>query len=99
MQPTPNIRAHSDTAYSGQLSSVRIPLSIALLASGFAGMSLLPAVAQVAASTPQAAAPSPDAIKQREQELEAARAQQKSAAEAQAKLMADIAEIGQDRSK
>ena len=43
--------------------------------------------------------PSPDAIKQREQELEAARAQQKSAAELQEKLKADIAAIGQDRSK
>ena len=43
--------------------------------------------------------PSPDAIKQREQELEATRAQQKSAAEAQEKLKADIAAIGQDRSK
>ena len=42
---------------------------------------------------------SPDAIKQREQELEATRAQQKSAAELQAKLKADIAAIGQDRSK
>ena len=40
-----------------------------------------------------------DAIKQREQELEAARAQQKSAAELQQKLDADIASIGQDRSK
>ena len=48
---------------------------------------------------PQTAAASPDAIKQREQELEAARAQQKSAAEAQAKLKAEIASIGQDRTK
>ena len=54
---------------------------------------------QVAGSTPQTEAPSPDAIKQREQELEAARAQQKSAAELQQKLKADIAAIGQDRSK
>ena len=37
--------------------------------------------------------------RQREQELEATRAQQKSAAELQAKLKADIAAIGQDRSK
>ena len=50
-------------------------------------------------STPQTTAVSPDAIKQREQELEAARAQQKSAAELQQKLAADIASIGQDRSK
>src|SRR6202790_2086710 len=62
-------------------------------------MSLLPASAQVAASTPQTTTASPDAIKQREQQLEATRAQQKSAAELQEKLKADIAAIGQDRSK
>ncbi|MDR3486106.1 MAG: peptidoglycan DD-metalloendopeptidase family protein [Bradyrhizobium sp.] len=62
-------------------------------------MCLPPAAAQVAESTPQATAASPDAIKQREQELEAARAQQKSAAELQQRLAADIASIGQDRSK
>src|SRR5258708_976014 len=99
MQTTRNIHSYPDTMGRGPRCPIRVPLSIALLSAGFAGMSLLPASAQVAASTPQAAAPSPDAIKQREQELEAARAQQKSAAEAQAKLKADIAEIGQDRSK
>nr|WP_249779343.1 peptidoglycan DD-metalloendopeptidase family protein [Bradyrhizobium sediminis] len=62
-------------------------------------MQSLPAAAQVAAAAPQATAVSPDAIKQREQELEATRAQQKSAAELQAMLKADIAAIGQDRSK
>jgi septal ring factor EnvC (AmiA/AmiB activator) len=81
------------------LDSLRIPLSIALLSAGFAGMTLLSAAAQVAATAPQTTAPSPDAIKQREQELEATRAQQKDAAEAQAKLKADIAALGQDRSK
>ena len=40
-----------------------------------------------------------DAIKQREEELEAAREQQRKAAELQQKLKADIAAIGQDRSK
>ena len=90
---------YPDTARCGQPSLVRNPLSIALLAAGFAWMGLLPVTAQVAASTPQAAASSPDAIKAREQELEAARAQQKSAAELQVKLKADIAAIGQDRSK
>jgi septal ring factor EnvC (AmiA/AmiB activator) len=69
-----------------------------LLTAGFAGMMLAPAGAQVAAA-PQTTAPSSDVIKQREQELEAARAQQKSAAELQEKLKADIAAIGQDRSK
>jgi len=81
------------------LDSLRIPLSIALLSAGFAGMTLLSAAAQVAATAPQTTAPSSDAIKQREQELEATRAQQKDAAEAQAKLKADIAALGQDRSK
>src|SRR5450432_254177 len=119
MQAPPYIHPYPDTARRGQLSSVRLPLSIALLSAGFAGMSLLPAAAQVlpaaaqtlpaaaqvlpaaqgAASTQPTTAASPDAIKQREQELEAARAQQKSAAELQLKLQADLGAIGQDRSK
>ncbi|WP_334369071.1 murein hydrolase activator EnvC family protein [Bradyrhizobium sp. AZCC 1578] len=61
--------------------------------------SLLPAAAQPAATAQQATAVSPDAIKQREQELEAAREEQRKAAELQQKLKADIAAIGQDRSK
>ena len=99
MQPRRNIQSYPDTVRRGQLDSVRIPLSIALLSAGFAGMSLLPAAAQVAGTAAQATAASPDAIKQREQELEATRAQQKSAADAQTKLQAEIAAIGQDRSK
>src|ERR1700732_524669 len=99
MQPTRNIQSYPDTIGRGQLTSVRIPFCIALLCAGFAGMSLLPASAQVAASTPQTTAASPEVIKQREQELEATRAQQKNAAELQEKLKADIAAIGQDRSK
>ena len=99
MQPRRNIQSYPDTARRGQLDSVRIPLSIALLSAGFAGMSLLPASAQVAGTTAQATATSPDAIKQREQELEATRAQQRSAADAQTRLKAEIAAIGQDRSK
>ena len=126
MQAPPYIHPYPDTARRGQRSSVRLPLSIALLSAGFAGMSLLPAAGQVmpaaaqtlpaaaqalpaaaqvlpaaqgAASTQPTTAASPDAIKQREQELEAARAQQKSAAELQLKLQADLAAIGQDRSK
>jgi septal ring factor EnvC (AmiA/AmiB activator) len=98
MLPAGNIHSYSDTARRGQRSSVRIPLSIALWSAGFAGIGLLPAAAQVAEATPQTAS-SPDAITQREQELEATRAQQKSAAELQTKLKADIAAIGQDRSK
>src|ERR1700751_3648327 len=99
MQPALNIQSYSDTASRGQRSSIRIPFSIALLSAGFAGISLPPAAAQVAAATPQATASAPDAIKAREQELEAARTQQKNALELQEKLKADIAAIGQDRSK
>src|SRR3977135_2512874 len=99
MQSTRNIRSYPDTISRGPRSSVRIPLCIALLSAGFGGMILLPAAAQVAAAAPQTTTASPDAIKQREQELEATRAQQKSAAELQEKLKADIAAIGQDRSK
>jgi len=101
-----NIPSYPDTARSGPLTSgsgpltsARISLSIALLSAGFSGLSPTTTAAQVAGSAPQAATASPDAIKQREQELEAARAQQKGAAELQQKLKADIAAIGQDRSK
>jgi septal ring factor EnvC (AmiA/AmiB activator) len=99
MQSTANAHSYPDTSSRGWLSAVRIPLSVALLSPGLAGISLLPVLAQVAGPAQQATAASPDAIKQREQELETTRAQQKSAAEAQAKLKADIATIGQDRSK
>ena len=99
MLPARNIPSYPDTASGGPLASARISLSIALLSAGFAGASLSPIAAQVAESTRQTAAPSPDALKQREQELEAARAQQKTASELQQKLKADIAAIGQDRSK
>ncbi len=99
MQPDRDIQSYPGTARRGQLASMRIPLSIVLLSAGFAGMGPLPAVAQVVGEAPQATAPSPDAIKQREQELEATRAQQQNAAELQEKLKADIAAIGQDRSK
>ena len=99
MQATPDIRSYPDTFGRGRGACVRIPLSIALLSASFAGMSLSPAAAQVAASTPQTTAASPDAIKQREQELEATRTQQKNAAELQQRLKADLDAIGQDRSK
>src|SRR5690242_19887206 len=99
MQPTRNIRSHPDTIGQSRTFSVRIPLSIALLSAGFSGLSLASASAQLASTAPQATAASPDTIKQREQELESARAQQKSAADTQAKLKADIEALGQDRSK
>ncbi len=86
--------SYPDTVRRRALSS--LALSCLLLCAGLAGP--LPASAQTAAAPAQAAA-SPDAIKQREQELEAARAAQNKAAEAQAKLKAEIAAIGQDRSK
>jgi septal ring factor EnvC (AmiA/AmiB activator) len=90
---------YHDTAHRGLRHSIRTPLSLIVLTAGFTGLVLCPATAQDAAATRQLAAPSPDVIRQREQELEAARAQQKSAAELQEKLKADIAAIGQDRSK
>jgi septal ring factor EnvC (AmiA/AmiB activator) len=99
MQATPAISLYHDTARRGQTHSIRTSLSVILLTAGFAGAALSAAHAQVAAATPQTAAPSSEVIKQREQELEAARTQQRSAAELQEKLKADIAAIGQDRSK
>jgi murein hydrolase activator len=98
MQPTRNIHWYLDPAGRGR-ASLRIPISIVLLSAAFAGTSLLPAAGQIGGTAPQAAASSSDSIKQREQELEATRAQQKNAAELQEKLKADIAAIGQDRSK
>jgi len=70
-------------------------LPLALLVAG----NLVPAMAQTTAKPSQTYAASPEAIKQRGQELEAARAEQNRANEAQAKLRAEIAVIGQDRSK
>ena len=97
MLPMRNIRSLPDTAGRGQQISRRIPLSAVLLC--LSGAGAFPAAAQIAATTPQAAAPSPDEMKQREQELEAARAKQKSAEELAQKLKAEIAAIGQDHSK
>jgi septal ring factor EnvC (AmiA/AmiB activator) len=106
MQRSSETHSCFDTARRGQLHALHNSLSIAVLAASLAGMSLVgmnqPAAAQVATATPTptpTAASSPDTIQQREQELEATRAQQKSAAEAQEKLKADIAAIGQDRAK
>jgi septal ring factor EnvC (AmiA/AmiB activator) len=65
-------------------------------------LSLAVGVASGAAQTAtpgQNASAAPDAIKQRAQELEAARAAQKASADAQAKLKAEISAIGQDRSE
>lgn len=76
---------------------MRAPVLNLLLIASVSGASL--AQAQTAATAPQTAAVSPDAIKQREQELEAARARQRSAEEAQAKLKAEITSLGQDRTQ
>ena len=88
-----------DTAGRGRPLMSAVSLSLHLLFASFAAASLSPAVAQSAAPAQQATAVSPDAIKQREEELEATREQQRKAAELQQKLKADIAAIGQDRSK
>ncbi|MHC6154075.1 murein hydrolase activator EnvC family protein [Bradyrhizobium elkanii] len=81
-----------------------LPLSIAMFAAcplAAAHGQATPPAQQPAPPAQQAATAetSPDAIKQREQELEAAREQQRKATELQEKLKADIAAIGQDRSK
>jgi len=98
MHSTRNIHP-IDTAGRGMPLNSAVLLSLLLLSAGFAAASLSPAAAQSAAPAQQATAVSPDAIKQRAEELEATREQQRKAAELQQKLKADIAAIGQDRSK
>jgi septal ring factor EnvC (AmiA/AmiB activator) len=96
MQRAQNLPSQPDTVLGGRRSCLPLLLSGLLLS--VAAISPLPAAAQIA--MPQATGASPDAIKQqREQELEAARAAQKNAADVQEKLKADIAAIGQDRSQ
>ena len=87
-----------DTASCAMPRRAYAALSMLLLSASIATVSLSPAVAQTAPA-PQATAVSADALKQREEELEATREQQRKAAELQQKLKADIAAIGQDRSK
>ena len=95
MQPTQTSRSYPDTISRGR--SVRSSRCCRpVLRESHCPHPRLP---RSPATTPQISAASPDAIKQREQELEATRAQQKTAAEAQEKLQAEIAAIGQDRSK
>jgi septal ring factor EnvC (AmiA/AmiB activator) len=100
MQRARPFASYSNTLPRGALRS--LPLCLLWLFAGPIGS--VPAAAQTPAPAAQPAPPpqtaaSPDAIKQRQQELDAARAAQTSAAEAQAKLKAEIAAIGQDRSK
>src|ERR1700758_4632641 len=94
MQLARPLASYHDTARRSGLKA--LPLSIALLVAGLTGAW---SVAQTVAPAPQAAPNSPHAIKQRSQDLEAARAEQNRAAETQAKLRGEIAAIGQDRSK
>jgi murein hydrolase activator len=93
MREARSISSFPETARRGWIASV--PLSAALI---LAGGILSPIAAQTVAPL-QSVATSSDAIKQREQELEAARLEQKRAADQQTKLKADIAAIGEDRSK
>lgn len=77
-------------------------LAAGLLANDVArpnGVLISSAKAQTAPATTTTAPSMADLIKQHEQELEAARAHQKSAAEQQDKLKADLAAIGADRTK
>lgn len=96
-------RATTSTLPKSLAQQMRAPILNLLVIASCAGASLFAeeslAQAQTAAPAPETAAISPDAIKQREQELEAARARQKSAEEAQAKLKAEISSLGQDRTQ
>jgi murein hydrolase activator len=86
-----------DTVHRGWFAS--IPLCVLLMSPALAEPARpIETAAGVATAAPTDPV-SPDVIKQREQELEQARAAQKSAAEAQAKLKADMAALGQDSSK
>lgn len=94
-----DIASHPDTADRGLRRRPAAPLHVMLLSASLVVTLLAPAAAQTAAPTQQATAASPETLKEREQELEAAREEQRKAAELQQKLKADIAAIGQDRSK
>jgi murein hydrolase activator len=92
------------TTASARCSAPALLLSLGLASLGLTAGQTTPANAQAAATktaekAPDAAAPTEDTIKQRAQELDTARTQQKNAEELQQKLKADIAAIGQDRSK
>ncbi|MCS3444719.1 MULTISPECIES: murein hydrolase activator EnvC family protein [Bradyrhizobium] len=100
--------ASYSASHVGTARRRRLPASLPLSIAMFAAYPLAAVHAQATPSAQQPAPPaqqaataetSPDAIKQREQELEAAREQQRKATELQEKLKADIAAIGQDRSK
>lgn len=96
MQPTTDIDSRVLTARPGGALSFPV---VVLLASFAATPSAHPQTAATPPAQQATAAPSSDVLKQREQELQATREQQRRAAELQQKLKADIAAIGQDRSK
>jgi septal ring factor EnvC (AmiA/AmiB activator) len=96
MQSSRNISPCQGASRGDVLSLAR--LSVMLLSASFVSASFS-ASAQVASQASQAATALPDAIKQREQELEATRAQQKNSTELQQQLKAEVTAIGQDRSK
>ncbi|QDL99536.1 murein hydrolase activator EnvC family protein [Rhodopseudomonas palustris] len=102
----PRHRAARDRSAAGPWGRAAL-LSAGLAAGGLLAHGLAPRQAALIAAAqaqtaPAATTASPsmaDLIKQHEQELEAARAQQKSAAEQQDRLKADLAAIGADRTK
>src|SRR5690242_20120931 len=99
MRLTPGLRSWSSEARGGQPPAAAMLVISACLLAGFSSAVSSSVMAQAAGTPSPAAAPSADDIKQREQELEAVRAQQKSAAELQERLKVDIAAIGQNRAK
>jgi septal ring factor EnvC (AmiA/AmiB activator) len=103
MHSTRDIHSYPDTADRGVPRTSMLfcasLVSASLVSASLAAASFSPAAAQQTAPAQQATAISPDAIRQREQELEATREEQRKAAELQQKLKADITAIGQDRSK
>jgi septal ring factor EnvC (AmiA/AmiB activator) len=75
------------------------PLAVLLILAGLPQASAQGTIQGTPSAPQQQAAPSSDALKQHEQELEAARLQQRDAVEQQMRLKAEIAAIGEDRSK
>jgi len=90
---TDPIRKTSSLTMPRLARGVALSLALSSLSAG----AIAPLHAQSAAKP--VAAPDPETIKQRTQELESAREQQKKAAELEKKLKSDIAAIGQDRTK
>jgi septal ring factor EnvC (AmiA/AmiB activator) len=78
------------TGWFGALSTATIVLAM---------LAVPHASAQTAAPQATAAQPGAEALRQREQELEAARVRQREALEREKKLQADIAALGEDRTK